>query len=249
MPRLFVCGDIHGDITTMYKLVERYENDNGRKVDGVVQVGDFGIFNNGTEWEYYRDGIREATKPTLIIMGNHEEPGEIRKWVVNPVPDMKLLLDGEITNFLGVNIAGIWGNYSPVSYTDPDRVVNNRYGGGNSPRIGMHINRYAVEYLLKQDANIDMLITHDSARCTFPDYFKTRPMEDWVRVELGLGKQEVSNAAGCPGFDELLRKFKPAKYFFGHLHVYDKTHVGRTEATCLQAIQYDQTKCFEIVEF
>src|SRR6267142_6461576 len=148
MARLMIFGDVHGEIKRMYDLVNEYEQ-RGLKIDGVVQVGDLGVYRSGTDWRDYRSGNFEAAKPTLAIMGNHEDPEEISLWS-EPVGNIQLLPDGEIVEFLGVKIGGIWGNYSPVSYMNPDRVVQNRIHF-NSHKIAMHINRYAVENLFGQE--------------------------------------------------------------------------------------------------
>ncbi len=202
MARLAFFGDTHGDISTMYKLVEKYETERDIPIDGIVQVGDLGVYTAGTEWHYYWNGIRKATKPTLVIMGNHEEPQAVNRWSANPdkVENMKLLQDGTIENFLGVRIGGIWGNFSPISYKDPERVIRHRMTG-ESPRIG-------------------------------------------------LVREEINHAQGCPGFDDLLEKFKPRAYFYGHLHVSDYKRLGETKVRCLQCIQYTKDgDCMEVLEF
>ena len=251
MARLAFFGDTHGDISTMYKLVEKYETERDIPIDGIVQVGDLGVYTAGTEWHYYWNGIRKATKPTLVIMGNHEEPQAVNRWSANPdkVENMKLLQDGTIENFLGVRIGGIWGNFSPISYKDPERVIRHRMTG-ESPRIAMHINRLAVENLLAQPGSMDVLITHDSARSTFPEFFRNNRMDPTIADILGLVREEINHAQGCPGFDDLLEKFKPRAYFYGHLHVSDYKRLGETKVQCLQCIQYTKDgDCMEVLEF
>jgi hypothetical protein len=247
MPRLMVVGDIHGEIHEMYRLVDSWERRTGLTIDGVVQVGDLGVYSSGTDFRDYWDGLK-APKPTIAILGNHEDIVTANRWLAEPdrIQNMRLLLDGRIENFLGVNIGGIWGNYSPVSYKNADRVYDNRVTG-NSHRIAMHINRYSVETLLDNPGPMDVLITHDSARITFPPYFG--PMDPMVGEILGLsGREEMVQAKGCPGFDQILKQFKPRKYFYGHLHTDYKLKVGATETRCLHAIQYDKFNCFEVTE-
>jgi len=230
-------------------MVKKYE-DRGLKIDGIVQVGDWGVFVDVGDWKDYWSGSSIAPKPTLVIMGNHEDPRAILDWQAAPnqVPNITLAPDGKITDFLGVRLACVWGNYSPISYMNPDRVVQNRKSGQN-PRIAAHINRYAVENLLAQEGPMDMLITHDSARVSFPAGFG--PMDPLIGEILGLrGREEMSMAKGCPGFDDLLRKFKPRHYLFGHLHSYETQQIGGTESTLLQCIEYNkENNFFKVLEF
>jgi predicted phosphodiesterase len=251
VPKLFVMGDTHGEICKMYRLVKEYEHRTGLQIDGVVQLGDLGIYPGTTDWQGYWDGVYVAPKPTVVIAGNHEDISTINRWLSEParIPNIKLLLDGRIENFLGVRIGAIWGNFSPVSYMNPDRVFENRTTCQNH-RIAMHINRYSVETLLDQTGPMDMLITHDSAAITFPAFFRKNRMDPVIAEILGLVPEEINHAAGCPGFNDILKKFKPKHYMFGHLHSSENQQVGETECTLLQCIQYNQdNNCYKVVEF
>lgn len=247
--KLMVFGDVHGEIRRMYKMAETWEEQNDEKIGGIVQVGDFGIFPDGySDWDYYWNGAKVAPKPTLVIMGNHEDPKVINEWLSRPhkVHHIDLLLDGRVKMFMGVKIGGIWGNYSPKSYLNPQRVFENRCSELNY-KVAMHINRYSVETLLEHPGPMDMLITHDSAKSTFPPAFG--PIDPIIGEILGLeGKEELTTARGCPGFDDLLTKFKPKYYFYGHMHESYKTTFGDTKVECLNAIQYSSTP-YTVVEF
>jgi len=149
--------------------------------------------------------------------------------------------DGTIVDVCGVKVGGIWGNYSPRSWVEPHNVLYHR-NGGSSPRTAMHICQQSVRSLLSQrQSKMDVLVTHDTARCTLPLKFAGQPMDPEIKEILGLRQSEESN--GCPAFDEILDVFKPAYYFFGHLHHYAEGWHGPTKTTCLDALGYSENWC------
>jgi predicted phosphodiesterase len=243
-----VVGDTHAEIWKMYSIVKKWEYEHGKKIDGIVQVGDFGVFVQYTDWARIWADRCEMPIPTLVIMGNHEEPAAVRAWEQQPhrIPNLRLLPDGEVVNFLGVHIGGVHGNYSPRSYANPERVRFHREPSG-SHKIAVHVYRPSVEKLMEYDGPMDMLITHDSASICFPAAFR-RPMPAGVPEILGLGFTESLHAKGCPGFDALLKKHQPKYYFYGHLHGSDVTQVGRTHCELLNATQYSNEP-YKVVEF
>ena len=247
MTRIMVMGDVHAQIFRMYEIAKNWEFHNGKHIDGIIQVGDFGVCREWTDWK--EPWEKDAPPiPTLVIMGNHEDPAAIRDWQAEPdrIPDMWLLGDGEVVDFLGIKVGGIWGNYSPKSYANPERVLQHRKPGGNH-KIAVHIYRPSVEKLLQYDGPMDILVTHDSASICFPDEFR-KPMPDGVPDILGLEHVESLQAKGCPAFDELLKKHQPKYYFYGHLHGSSVMRVGRTHCELLNAIQYSDTP-YAVVEF
>ena len=249
------CGDTHGHIHKMYQKLLNWEARTGLELDAVVQVGDFGIFNQVGDFSEYWKGQLRAPIPTYVIVGNHEDYSLINQWLQEPdkMPDLYLIPDGGIvtlnkngTDEEQVSIAGVWGNYSPRSWEDPERVHFNRKTNA-SPRIAAHIDRDAVERLLKIQSTVDVLVTHDSAQRTLPTKFLLA-MEPLIQKLLGLEKNE--QPGGCPGFDQLLLHFKPKRYFFGHLH-YGSHHISETtKSICLQAIDYAKhEEWFCVVQF
>jgi Calcineurin-like phosphoesterase len=248
MPRLAFVGDIHGQLASMYKALMAWMDRTGLKIDGIVQVGDFGVFENGTTWSsMFQRGI-PAPMPTWVAMGNHESPKAINLWKSKPdqIKDMHLLPDGEISDVLGVKIGVVWGNYSPISWLNRARVHENR-ASGQSERIAMHVDADAVDRLLTSNELMDVLVTHESAASTLPTEFKFKKMTPFIKDLLGIAANE--DPGGCVGFNDVLKKFKPRHYFFGHLHVFDEGVVGATRYTCLNAIGYPGGPWFQIVEF
>ena len=246
------CGDTHGRIHDMYQKLLNWEARTGLELDYVVQVGDFGIFTQVGDFHEYWEGQARAPIPTCVIAGNHEDYGLINQWQreLSRMPNLCLIPDGSVTQLHKAgekfSMAAVWGNYSPISWEDPERVHFNRKTNA-SPRIAAHIDRDAVERLLKMQGTVDVLITHDSAQQTLPAEFR-RPIDPVVQKLLGLEKNE--QPGGCPGFDQLLLHFKPKRYFFGHLH-YGSHHISETtKSICLQAIDYAKhEEWFCVVQF
>lgn len=249
MPVLMFVGDTHGQLIKMYAAIMDWMERTDIKIDGIVQVGDLGVYGKGNDWSIMWDNGTPAPIPTWVIMGNHEDPLTIHAWQFDPdrIPGMHLLPDGEISNVLGVTIGVVWGNYSPISWLDPKRVLENRASGA-SPRIAMHIDRNAVEHLTSvYPERMDVLVTHDSASSTLPVQFRGVSMDPFIKALLGLTRNE--EVQGCPGFNDLLKLNKPDYYFFGHVHCYDEGYIGRTHYVCLNAFNYPGGPWFKVISF
>jgi hypothetical protein len=242
MPYLCFAGDTHGQLIKMYAAVQEWMERTGVLVNGIVQVGDLGVFSRESDWSVMWNNRTPAPIPTWAIMGNHEDPTAIANWQKEPgrIPGMTLMPDGAIVDVLGVKIGCVWGNYSPKSWLNPERVQQFRaaakQGSHYSSRIAMHIDRAAVDRLLAAPGPMDVLVTHDSASVTLPLCFRGHKMDPLIKELLGLTAEE--NGGGCPGFDELIEKFKPKHYFFGHLHCYDQGTAEATNWTCLNALGF-----------
>jgi len=124
-------GDWHADLKLGWRIAQTWESRNHKHIDGIVQVGDFGVSMKWLPWNDLWAGNFAVPFPTLVIMGNHEDPAAIRSWQADPerIVDLTLLPDGGVVDFLGVKIGGIHGNYSPVSYANPERVALHRSVG------------------------------------------------------------------------------------------------------------------------
>jgi hypothetical protein len=247
MTNIAFVGDVHGQLLKMYAALVDWMYRTETRIDAVVQVGDLGVFES-TDWGTMWKHKTPVPIPTWAIMGNHEDPNMIRAWQAEPerIPGMHLMADGAITDVLGVKIGGVWGNFSPRSWATPEVVVFHRNTGA-SPRIAAHINSRAVRDLLATgDQEMDVLVTHDSARCTIPLRFAGRPIDPTVKEILGLRQSE--NPKGCPAFDELLAHFEPSHYFFGHLHYFEEGQKGPTATTCLHALGMNEN-WMKLVQF
>lgn len=73
--RIFITGDIHGDIDDMRKLSSDNfpEGKNLTKDDYVIICGDFGlVWDNSKEELYLREWLNDKPWTTLFVTGNHE---------------------------------------------------------------------------------------------------------------------------------------------------------------------------------
>ena len=249
MPLIMFVGDCHYQINKMYEWILEWQKRTGLILDAVVHVGDYGIDLRGRDFM----GIwsrKSVFIPTYVCMGNHENIDSIQKWQAEPdrIKNLYLLPDGGVTEVCGVKIGSIWGNYSPKSWLNPERVRKERSHVGAHSLKAMHILRDAVDNLLKYEGKMDVLVTHDCSSVKPPQGFSGRSLDPVIAGLLGLDSDERV-PPGCPGFNELLGKFKPEYYFYGHFHVRDESVYGVTKVVCLNAFDFHPIQSIEVVEF
>ncbi|MGC1582166.1 MAG: metallophosphoesterase [Candidatus Acidiferrales bacterium] len=247
---LMFVGDCHYQINRLYSWTLEWQKRTGMTIDAIVHVGDYGIDLKGRDWM----GIwsrRSVPILTYVCMGNHEDIDSIVRWQAEPdrIKNLHLLPDGGITDVLGVQVGSVWGNYSPRSWLYPERVraARKKHGSLHNSKA-MHILRDSVDNLLADEGHMDVLITHDCASNAVPKQFKNKKIPDFIAPILGLDPDET-NQQGCPGFNELLSKFKPEYYFYGHFHVRDNNEVEGTKVLCLNAFDFDPNSAIEILDF
>lgn len=256
MPTIAFVGDTHGGIQAMYDWLWGWMERTNQGIDAVVQVGDFGIFVEDdsssriqSQFGDYWKGYKKIPLRTWVCPGNHEDHAVIKMWEEQPdrIPNLHLMPDGGVTEIKGLKIASVWGNFSPRSWENPNRVRLSRIQGAGG-RIAMHIYRPAVERLLAVLAeNIDVLVTHDSPHqpFMFPDL---EEVDETVKAILGLEPDEW--VGGCPGFTEIRRQKRPSAHFFGHVHVPRAVEEDGCMIRCLQAVNYQRdSEAFNFLQF
>ena len=72
--KILVSADIHGNKKALKDIVSRAKK---KDIDMVIDAGDFTIF--GEEQEKILSKLNKIKKPELIVHGNHEDDGELRK--------------------------------------------------------------------------------------------------------------------------------------------------------------------------
>lgn len=243
-------GDCHYKFYEMYDELIAWEKRTGFHLDAIVHVGDFGVDLRGTQWHHLWHVDKEVPIETYVCMGNHENIESIVKWKDEPnrIERLHLLPDGGVTEVAGVKIASVWGNYSPKSWMNPERVKAARANKLPGSLKAMHIYKPAIDELLKYDGKVDVLITHDCSSRIVPKGFAGKPVDKFIAPLLGLDPDEQA-PPGCPGFNELLSKFKPTYHFYGHFHVSDYRELEGTKVYCLNAFDFNRSEAVSIVDF
>jgi len=234
----------------MYDALIDWEKRTGVHLDGIVHVGDFGVDRHEPQWRHLWDVDKEVPIETWVCMGNHEDYSSIEEWMNEPdrIARLHLLPDGGVTDVLGIQVASLWGNYSPRSWMVPERVRLSRKHKEPGNFKAMHIYRPSVFKLMDHEGQVDVLITHDCSSVVVPKDFGGKPVPAGLRAVLGLDADEVA-PPGCPGITQLLNKFSPQYHFYGHFHVRDYREVGGTKVICLNAFDQKPSEAVEVVEF
>lgn len=250
MPLIVFVGDCHYRFYEMYDALIAWEKRTNQMIDAIIHVGDFGVDQFGNQWKHLWNTDREVPIETYVNMGNHEDYDSIVKWQVEPdrIARLHLLPDGGVTNILGLNVASVWGNYSPKSWMNSDRITIPRAMKEPGNVKKMHILRASVDKLLAHEGKVDILITHDCPAIAPPKGFAGRPCPDGLKACLGLDRDE-NTPPGCPGFNQLLNKFEPKRYYYGHFHVRDRKEIAGTTITALHAFDMNAAEAVDIVEF
>ncbi len=213
-----IFSDIHGKILLCFKLVERYQRETGEHIDLILQCGDLGIFaeesklDKATKRYAQMDGTelgfrRLFTEPNkeaesvlsrvdchmICVRGNHEDHAYLdeleRKteeaiFSVDCYERVYVLKSGVQYSFRSgtdqVDVLGIVRIGSPIGERETSKEK--------------YIQEYEKRRIadIETNVNIDILLTHDSAR-------------DFVTE--GFGMKEIRT---------FLDGSRPAYHFFGH---------------------------------
>jgi len=212
-----ILADVHGRILLAFKVLNRYQQETGERIDVILQCGDVGIFPDTSKLD--KATIRHAEgDPTELGFSEH---------FAEPKPEVEELLAR-----LSCNMVCVRGNHEDHEFLDRleeesqdaafpvdcyQRILVLKTGvshdisfndgtlrvlgiGRVGPPVGetdleklKYIQAYEQQRLSKlDDAQFDVLLTHDARR-------------DFMRP--GIGMAEIS---------ETLDRFAPAYHFFGH---------------------------------
>lgn len=249
MPIIAFVGDTHYRFRKMYYDLLFWQSRTGIKLDAIVHVGDFGVDLNKTEWRELWNDLKYVPIKTYVCMGNHEDWESIAKWQAEPnrIRDLHLMPDGCVTDVAGLQIACIWGNYSPKSWRKPEVIETVRKMYPASLKA-THIYKPAVDNLLAYEGRVDVLVTHDCSTVIVPRGFGGKPVPEGLMPFMGLDPDEKV-PPGCPGITQVVNKFQPQYHFYGHFHVRDYRELGTTKVICLHAYDFNATEAVEIVDF
>lgn len=212
-----VFGDIHGRLTLMLLLSRAWERETGRRLDGVLQVGDMGAYpdpsrlDNATRrcaardadelgFSQYLRGSREGAAllggdgwPVIWMRGNHEDFDYLSRFqrptAVDPWGRLIFLPDGQQHTLAGVRI-GAMGGMAPR---------HERGGRGD------HVHK-------KTAASDPRLVPRRLINTTFVD---TTP----AVLLTHAGPRIPGLSSGSQLLTQLCERIRPRVHLFGHHHI------------------------------
>jgi Icc-related predicted phosphoesterase len=233
---LLVCaaGDCHGKLTSLYQGVENLEQEIGRQVDLVLQVGDLGVWpdpsrldvatqNHGGAGEFsqWLRKANPAPRKTVFIAGNHEDfdfLGDRRTGKISP--NLTYLKSGDVLtvdiNGTSLRIGGVGGCFGP---SDFDKVTLR-------DRRRRHYTKRQIETLIQNaDGDLDVLLLHDA------------PAGRIVAMNDPSDKPYRRNSPAL-GLAELIECTQPRICLTGHWHFRTERTVANTRTVGLNAVSY-----------
>lgn len=204
-----VLGDVHGNLSGMYRLCEQWQKRNRQRIKLVLQTGDMGLFGSAQDMDRatrkhfakdeteldgarYLDGRKKAPIVTWFVHGNHENFELLRR-----CEDQAVDAAGRII-FLGPGLVR--------QFKNGDETLRVAALGGMEYRFGKHalpsqgrIQKYlyppALEDLLEEKGEVDVLLLHDA------------PLNKGLRDKFPTGSKRIT---------ELVEKLQPKFVFYGH---------------------------------
>lgn len=189
MNRIFVTGDIHGDITSRVSNKSFQLNKELDKTDLMIFVGDFGLIWNKHEnkhEKYLLDWLNKRNFTTLFIGGNHENWDRLRSLPIVEKFGVKLgyvrdsvyfVPNGTIIDYNGFKIFFMGGAMSTDIHARVEGV--SWWPGEIATREEMQI---GVDNLDENDWDVDFIITHTMPRkCV--ELFNIRKGYHFTRLE------------------------------------------------------------------
>lgn len=223
--KVLIIGDTHGDWGRLNTLIDR------KKPDMAIICGDFGYWPSlveekitygwgGSNTIYKKkendclSKIKTGKTKIFFIDGNHEDHNSLNKYQ-----------DGKI-NELKKNIF-FCSRGSSLVLPDGRRILF--IGGAKSIDKNMRtpgVDWFAEETISNSDFKkcmdydrIDIVISH-----TCPEYFAP---------DLITGNMSKIYDPSCLALNEILNKYKPPRWFFGHFHLYINKIYNNCNWTCL----------------
>jgi len=242
-------GCCHGELDTIYSLLEEYEVKNKVKIDLLICCGDFESLRNATDLEsinvpdkfkgmgdfyQYYSSKKVAPILTIFVGGNHENSFQLQDlfyggWVA---PNIYYLGHANCIRFAGLRIASLSGIYNGHTY------YKKRYEfppyNSSSIRSVYHIRNDAIHRLSSLSEPIDIMITHDWPRGI--EQFGN--ISQLIRCKPFFRQEIQQNRLGNPLTESLLNILKPKWWLSAHLHVqYEAKYIhGNNQVTKFRAL-------------
>jgi len=213
--RLGIVGDIHGNLDLMYNFFLNWEKDNNKRIDAILQVGDFQVLRGEKDLQHlyvppkyawlsdfpdYYSGLKKAPFNTFFIGGNHEAWSFLNEHNEGGfiAPNIYYFGRAGYLEIYGKKIGGLTGIYSPKHYDQDfpsDPCYNHAY--------------YRKTDIQRLSQNkLDILLTHDWA---VPKKF--------INITKEVGSFDSNENLNPPTLD-LVDKVSPSYVFSGHRHAF-----------------------------
>ncbi|BCM93048.1 hypothetical protein IAD21_04935 [Abditibacteriota bacterium] len=209
-----VVGDVHGAMWTMIRLLSGWEKSHKRRLDFVLQVGDFephrdeadlstmaapAKYRHLGDFPAFARGEAEFPWPIWFIGGNHEPYGWLSTMETGGqvAANCSFIGRANIISVADLRVAGLSGIFRPELFSASRPSVDEFDFRSNKEWIGW--NEEDIEWLLSL-GRADILLLHEWP-CEFSDNQRHIPLpEAWEWIEL------------------LLKSLRPQIIFCGHLH-------------------------------
>lgn len=210
---IYVTGDLHGDLSRL----ETFRLHRLKRDDKLIICGDFGfLWDNSDSEKKALDKLSKKKYTILFVDGTHEnfdllEQYPVEEWNGGKVHRIREnilhLMRGQIFTIEGKSIFTFGGGESPEKQM---RIEAGCWWEREMPDI--HEMDEGVENLYQHDLTVDYIITHSpypGAGRRFEDPRERTPLETY--------------------FEEVAKKVKYQKWYFGSLHV-DRNYTSRHTA-------------------
>jgi len=233
---IYLFGDLHG----VYNIDKRYNSENFpegnslTKNDYVIILGDFGIpwfSKDSDEYKYEISKLRELSNKnwtTLFIDGNHENFDNLNSFpteekfgsVVSKIEDsIYWLRRGKIYNIENKKFFTFGG---AASIDRGNRTEGYSWWREEVPSIKEM--EEGIDNLEKENYEVDYVLTH-----TIPDSIIDKMIKFY-----GLNRYDINDTTS-KFLEEIYKRIKCKKWFFGHWHFdfatrdYDSPYTSKTE--------------------
>ncbi len=209
-----VVGDVHGAMRTMIRLLNGWEKSTKRRIDFVLQVGDFephrdeadlstmaapARYRHLGDFPLFARGESEFPWPLWFIGGNHEPYGWLSTMETGGevAHNCSFIGRANIVSVADIRVAGLSGIFRPELFGTSRPAVEEIETRSNKEWIGW--NEADIEWLLSL-GRADVLLLHE-----------------WP-CEFSENQRHIPSAEAWPWVELLLKSLRPQVIFCGHLH-------------------------------
>lgn len=224
MSRVFITGDLHGNIDIKKLNSKNFPEGNSlTKEDYVIICGDFGlVWNNSAEELYWRKWLDEKPWTTLFVDGNHENFNllndyPICEWKGGRIQKISSsiyhLMRGEVYEDLGgYRIFTFGGAYS---HDRQYRTENKTWWRAEMPT--KEEAKRADLTLAAVDNDVDIIITHDCPSHIVRSICPYDIITHQVDIEYGNDYEDINYE-----LEYIYNKINFKEWYFGHYHINTK---------------------------